>query len=178
VQANLSCAQRFARFLFATDKGKSPRKILEPFTPTLERLKGGVVHQRAITTRAIKAGLSFQVALKARVSEVPKQRHSMSDIERQTTLDFGRAAAHSPTPSPARASPECWPPTRHSSSASAGSIRSSTASSRRCGRSVSIGKNSKAPAAARRSLGCRCYQGCPRCRSWGSPTKRRPRSSS
>jgi len=47
VQANLSCAQRFARFLFATDRGKSPRKILEPFTPTLERLKGGGLYTNA-----------------------------------------------------------------------------------------------------------------------------------
>src|SRR6185437_2852231 len=62
----------------------------------------------------------------------------------------------------------------------AGSIPSSTASSRRCGRSASVGKNSKVPARAafRRSPGCRGYRGCRRCRrrSCGSPTKRRPGS--
>ena len=45
---------------------------------------------------------------------------------------------------------------------------------------MSIGKNTKAPAAAasRRSPGCRGYRGCRRCRcrSWGSPRKRRPGS--
>jgi hypothetical protein len=77
-------------------------------------------------------------------------------------------------------SPDCWPPTRPSSSASAGSIPSSTASSRRCGRSVSIGKNSKAPAPAAPLLSaqCRGYEDCRRRRrrSWGSPMKRRPES--
>ena len=77
-------------------------------------------------------------------------------------------------------SPDCWPRTRRSSSGSAASTRLSTASSRRC-RPVGNGREElegprPAPAASRRSPGCRGYRGCRR-RGAGlrsSPTKRRP----
>jgi hypothetical protein len=73
------------RISIRNGQGNRPRKILKIFTLIGERLKGCVLHQRAVRTNAIKASSCLPFSLcretgKRRLA-VPEERQSVSDIE-------------------------------------------------------------------------------------------------